>query len=222
MNTKKDSYFIAFVSLLILNMLLIFIGVCSYFFSVKDYTIIAGIIAFFGAIIGGTITLVGVNRTIKDGRVRDKHKVYLENLGQRARMKYDVSIELQEMNNLLFKEIEEMPDEDITDNYFLDLLNFLNDRCRKLRRDGIHIGEDNFSTLKELNNAIVDLFKIYYDCDTDGLNEDETYCYLEYFEPLDTKNEVFDKLYKAIRICLDRSKVEEEKLFKKVLELSKN
>lgn len=64
MNIKKDSYFIAFIALLILNMLLIFFGLYSYFFSVSDYTLIAGIIAFIGAIIGGIITYAGVRLTI--------------------------------------------------------------------------------------------------------------------------------------------------------------
>lgn len=54
-----------FISLLILNMLIIFFGVYTYFFNVKDYTLIAGIIAFIGAIIGGYITLMGVRQTIE-------------------------------------------------------------------------------------------------------------------------------------------------------------
>ena len=53
-------------------MLLIFFGVFSYFFDVKDYTIIAGIIAFVGAVIGGTITLVGVNKTLLENRRRER------------------------------------------------------------------------------------------------------------------------------------------------------
>lgn len=64
MNIKKDSYFITFIALLILNMLLIFFGLYSYFFNVSDYTLIAGIIAFIGAIIGGIITYAGVRLTI--------------------------------------------------------------------------------------------------------------------------------------------------------------
>lgn len=68
LNIKKESYFIAFISILIINMLLIFLGVFSYFFDIKDYTLIAGIIAFFGAIIGGFITLVGVRITINENQ----------------------------------------------------------------------------------------------------------------------------------------------------------
>ncbi len=63
---------ITFFSLLILNMLLIFSGIFSHFFSVKDYTLIAGIIAFIGAIIGGSITLIGVKMTIENEKRRDE------------------------------------------------------------------------------------------------------------------------------------------------------
>ena len=64
MNIKKDSYFITFIAILILNMVLIFFGLYSHFFSISDYTIIGGIIAFIGAIIGGIITYAGVRMTI--------------------------------------------------------------------------------------------------------------------------------------------------------------
>lgn len=70
---------LTFFSLLILNMLLVFCGIFSYFFSVEDYTLIAGIIAFIGAIIGGSITLIGVKMTINSA----KEKETLENLHAR-------------------------------------------------------------------------------------------------------------------------------------------
>lgn len=74
MNNVKSSMFITFISLLILNMLIIFFGLYSYFFKVKDYTLIAGIIAFGGAIIGGSITLIGVQKTIEANHKVEKHK----------------------------------------------------------------------------------------------------------------------------------------------------
>lgn len=74
LNNVKSSMFITFISLLILNMLIIFFGLYSYFFEVKDYTLIAGIIAFGGAIIGGSITLIGVQKTIEANHKVEKHK----------------------------------------------------------------------------------------------------------------------------------------------------
>jgi len=55
-------------------MLIIFFGVYSYFFSVKDYTLIAGIIAFWGAIIGGYLTWRGVEYNIKHQKAKDRYK----------------------------------------------------------------------------------------------------------------------------------------------------
>lgn len=52
------------IVILILDMLLMFSGIYSYHFEVEDLTLIAGIISFFGAIIGGFITLLGVKITI--------------------------------------------------------------------------------------------------------------------------------------------------------------
>ena len=74
MNNIKSSMFITFISLLILNMLIIFFGVYSYFFSVKDYTLIAGIIAFWGAIIGGYLTWRGVEYNIEHQKAKDRYK----------------------------------------------------------------------------------------------------------------------------------------------------
>ncbi|QPA52743.1 hypothetical protein [Lysinibacillus sphaericus] len=76
MNKIISSMYISFITLLILNMLIIFFGVYSYFFNVDDYTLIAGIIAFFGAIIGGSITLVGVSNTIQENRRKDNQEKY--------------------------------------------------------------------------------------------------------------------------------------------------
>lgn len=81
MHTKRDSFFIGFISLLIMVLLLIFFGIFSYFFSVEDYTLIAGIIGFFGAIIGGTLTLVGVRITLnkqeETRQIEKEHQRYL-------------------------------------------------------------------------------------------------------------------------------------------------
>ncbi|WP_418302459.1 hypothetical protein [Lysinibacillus fusiformis] len=54
------------------TMVLIFTGVFISLFSIKDYTIIAGLIGFVGAIIGGSITLIGVRMTIKEARRKDE------------------------------------------------------------------------------------------------------------------------------------------------------
>lgn len=65
---------VVFGSLLTLNMLIIFFGLYSYFFNVKDFTLIAGIIAFVGAIIGGVVTYMGVNLTITNEKNKETIK----------------------------------------------------------------------------------------------------------------------------------------------------
>lgn len=55
-------------------MLIIFCGLYSYFFNVRDYTVIAGIIAFFGAIIGGYLTWSGVKYNLEHQREKDRYE----------------------------------------------------------------------------------------------------------------------------------------------------
>lgn len=63
------------IVILILDMVLMFSGIYSYHFKVEDLTLIAGIISFFGAIIGGVITLLGVKLTIDKQEVtREREK----------------------------------------------------------------------------------------------------------------------------------------------------
>ncbi|MGE7922363.1 hypothetical protein ACQKND_04150 [Viridibacillus arvi] len=61
------------ITSLVLMDLLIFGGILYKFYNF-DSTIIAAIIAFFGAIIGGYITLIGVRSTIEDNNKRDLYK----------------------------------------------------------------------------------------------------------------------------------------------------
>jgi len=61
----KQTLFTLLMAVLLLNLLLIFFGIYSYFFSVNDHTLIAGIIAFFGSVFGGIVTLAGVLITLK-------------------------------------------------------------------------------------------------------------------------------------------------------------
>ncbi|MFJ7918101.1 MULTISPECIES: hypothetical protein [unclassified Lysinibacillus] len=62
------------------TMILIFTVVIINLLSIKDYTIIAGLIGFVGAIIGGSITLIGVTRTIEADRVIANQKRHHEEL----------------------------------------------------------------------------------------------------------------------------------------------
>ena len=61
----KEEIEIILLSLIGLSLLLLFVGIFTNFFKWKDYTLLAGILGFSGAIIGGLITLKGVRETIK-------------------------------------------------------------------------------------------------------------------------------------------------------------
>lgn len=74
LNNTNSSMFIIFISILILNMLIIFFGIYTYFFNVSDYTLIAGIIGFCGAIIGGYLTWRGVEYNIEHQKAKDRYK----------------------------------------------------------------------------------------------------------------------------------------------------
>lgn len=103
LNNKTDSLFWLFFSLLILNMLIIFFGVYSYFFNIKDYTLIAGIIAFFGAVIGGLITLIGVRRTIEANRMTE----YLKKIKEELMFLFPLQREVEEISEYIWFEYNE-------------------------------------------------------------------------------------------------------------------
>lgn len=216
MELKKDSLFIAFISLLILNMLIIFLGVYSYFFGITDYTIISGIIAFVGAIMGGSITLVGVNKTIQ----RDIRKEYYEKLEQRANLKHVVSIRLSELRNFLNEAKKEVPSDNINDEDILFILNKIKDTCDGLISDGIHIGENNIDLLKDLTNALDALYGFYYDFnevhEDDSYYEEVTHIFEQYAYDIGPKEDIFNLLEGALDKCHLKSKQEKEKLFKEV------
>ena len=80
MNTLKNlgneaSPYIMLISVILFNILFIS-GMTSEFFEDRD-TIIAGVIAFIGAVIGGSLTLIGVNETIQEGRRKENRETAL-------------------------------------------------------------------------------------------------------------------------------------------------
>lgn len=57
---------------------LIIFGMVFIEFGAIDTTLVAGIIAFVGAIIGGFLTLLGVRKTIKNGNEIESYKILVE------------------------------------------------------------------------------------------------------------------------------------------------
>lgn len=214
MSEMKDLYVLIITTL----MALLIMGIVLIEFEILDTTLVAGIVAFCGAIIGGSITLIGVNKTIKDGRERDKRKVYFEKLGDRAMLKYDVTEKLSEMKFKLSQVFKNIDFDDFNDDEILDTLNYLYDCNENLLRDGIRIGEDNFTTLKELKGRIEALFGYYHDMKDENDIPEETYHFQENYD----KEEIFNLLDDAIDGCYKKSNYEKERLFDEVFEISKN
>lgn len=77
--------FILIASVLLMNILLV-AGMMKMFFG-WDTTILAGAIAFIGAILGGAITLIGVNKTIKENRRKDELEIIKENFENVSELK---------------------------------------------------------------------------------------------------------------------------------------
>ncbi|EIM05015.1 hypothetical protein A1A1_18342 [Planococcus antarcticus DSM 14505] len=99
---KIHSYlpYILIVSILLTDFI-IYGGLINMFFEDKE-TIIAGVIAFFGAIIGGVITYLGVNKTLKH---RDK-ELFLNSATEKL-MLLEILIDTYKgsLNQMLFAEI---------------------------------------------------------------------------------------------------------------------
>ncbi|WP_198530611.1 hypothetical protein [Bacillus sp. LL01] len=77
--------------------ILILLGLVVLFFDLEDTTLIAGIIAFTGAIIGGVITYSGVLLTIERQRVQNLAEKYPERLMVSDKILDSIAISLHEI-----------------------------------------------------------------------------------------------------------------------------
>lgn len=66
------NFLIIFLYIFIVTIVVVVLSGTVYHFYKGSDTLIAGIIAFIGAVIGGTITLVGVSKTLLENRRRDR------------------------------------------------------------------------------------------------------------------------------------------------------
>lgn len=82
---------------------LLTIGLVLLEFEKIDTTLLAGIIAFVGAIIGGFITLIGVKRTIESNRLIENQKKIKEEL----MFLYPLQREVEEINEYIWFEYNE-------------------------------------------------------------------------------------------------------------------
>ena len=82
---------------------LLTIGLVLIEFETIDTTLLAGIIAFVGAIIGGMITLIGVKRTIESNRLIENQKKIKEEL----MFLYPLQREVEEINDYNWFEYNE-------------------------------------------------------------------------------------------------------------------
>ncbi|MEO4053393.1 hypothetical protein [Solibacillus sp. CAU 1738] len=150
MNNIKNSMYIIFISLLILNMLLIFFGVYTYFFDVKDYTLVAGIIAFFGAVIGGSITLIGVNKTIIEARRKESLSQIpqlIKLLNKEHQYILDFQIELMKKDN---------EDKTSLKTFLFNINSELNDRMSN--NELLVMGKDMYNLYKKIIKQTSDLY----------------------------------------------------------------
>lgn len=100
MKVYKYLPYLIIVSLLLADLLL-YGGLINMFFNDHE-TIVAGIIAFFGAIIGGGVTYLGVNKTLKH---RDK-ELFLNSVTEKL-MLLEILIDTYKgsLNQMMFAEI---------------------------------------------------------------------------------------------------------------------
>ncbi|MDD1504261.1 hypothetical protein PVA17_16065 [Lysinibacillus sp. CNPSo 3705] len=114
------------------------------FYDWKD-SIVAAIIAFVGAIIGGTITLIGVNKTLKDSQQKEK----LNNIPERI---YVIKNESAYMFNITLEIDTNFEDKEEV-NKFLEKIYFQMEE-RLLEKNILIIGSDLYKEYNKIQDLI--------------------------------------------------------------------
>jgi len=132
------------ISIILFNVLLV-LGIMSMFFDDKD-TIIAGILGFTGAILGGALTLIGVRLSILEGRRKDEIKVILKNLEY-----------INHISNRLSEMRKEIPYEVIGHIATIDLFTNLHEDVARLSTssEALVLGPEIISAIDDLGKIIV-------------------------------------------------------------------
>jgi len=143
----KTIPYIIIISIILMNILLCG-GIISIFFVDKE-AIIAGVIAFFGAVIGGSITLVGVSKTINENRKGERIK----------EIKIDLK-SVEYLNDELYKLFNSLYPDKLIPEQELDNLKILRNKVSSLVNS-----PDVFVLGDKVNKKISDLGKLINECE---------------------------------------------------------
>ncbi|MEK5070521.1 hypothetical protein [Sporosarcina sp. FSL K6-1508] len=139
--------FIIVISIILMNLLLCG-GIISMFFVDKE-AIIAGVIAFFGAVIGGSITLMGVSKTIKENRKGERIK----------EIKIDLK-SVEYLNDELYRLFNSLYPDKLIPEQELNNLKILRNKVSSLVNS-----PDVFVLGDKVNKKISDLGKLINECE---------------------------------------------------------
>ncbi|MFJ7971305.1 hypothetical protein [Psychrobacillus sp. NPDC096389] len=135
--------FVAVMSLFLIDTVII--GYVAKVYFVESETIIAGCIAFVGAVIGGAITLLGVNKTIQDSRRKEE----LQKIPLKLKLIEDISVFLGEVykNSYISEEVDIEIKKFISETY--DMFN-----DTSLEIDIMILGKDMLESFNEIHKWI--------------------------------------------------------------------
>ena len=146
-SVDKTIPYIIIISIILMNLLLCG-GIISIFFVDKE-AIIAGVIAFFGAVIGGSITLVGVSKTINENRKGERIK----------EIKIDLK-SVEYLNDELYKLFNSLYPDKLIPEQELNNLKILRNKVSSLVNS-----PDVFVLGDKVNKKISDLGKLINECE---------------------------------------------------------
>ena len=175
LNRKIEMINVLVLSVIFLTMVVIFYGVITYFFSISDHTLFAGIIGFCGAVIGGGITLLGVNKTLNEQR--RKEDIRALELKYFAIQEYileidDLKVEIGKLNlNIIaFYKSADYHDDRTLNDWVSRYVSQYSDKVQELRKNkefirkmegvGFELYSRELSFLKDLNVAVLALIAV--------------------------------------------------------------
>ncbi|QAS52392.1 hypothetical protein [Halobacillus litoralis] len=157
---KNNFFAILILASLIIADIFIYLGIVKLFLGWND-TIIAGFIGFIGAVLGGTITLVGVLITIKENeklRKKDEFPKKIDNI-ERCIIKLDDGVtEISKINERIDPYSDQGTFHNVNNEISLELTDayeeYTKNRLNNIQSDIVYIGSDTYELFLNFRSRI--------------------------------------------------------------------
>lgn len=206
MKMKEVTEWSVFIITLLLSLMIF--GMVVIEFEALDTTIVAGIIAFIGAVLGGGITLVGVQKTITANRESDIRREKIDYSSKRELVRRDIMSTLRRMKySLIVTENATGEYEDNFDQKIMKNIFEMQELCEGLVRRGIEVREYSVEKLEKLQMALENYVDLYYEWKEDYEKYEDEPEESSFLLEIYDKEEIFESLHERIDECYENIKM---------------